>query len=116
MDNVKRAQTGSFNKSIFKTGKDYLLGSYWLQILFMTEYVYNGVLNGNNLVAGKTNCGKTTFVQKLGINDIYGKLLKIELISYIQLSKNGEAEIQTCFSCPVQPSLSSKFGRLRWDY
>ena len=42
-------------------------------------------------MVGKTNCGKATFVQKLGINNFFSKLLKVELISCIQLSKNREA-------------------------
>ena len=64
----------------------------------MADYEYNGAFNGNILVTGKTNCGKTTSVQKLGINSFFGKLLKVKWISYIQVSKNREAEIQTCFS------------------
>ena len=68
----------------------------------MTDYVCNGAFNGNIFVAGKTYCGKTTFLYKLGANNVFSKLLKVECISFIQLSLNGEAKIQTCFFCSVQ--------------
>lgn len=53
-------------------------------------------------MTGKTNCGESTFVQKLGINNFFSKPLKVECISYIQVNKNRDAEIQTCFLCLVQ--------------
>ena len=36
------------------------------------EYTYNGQFNGNILVVGRTGCGKTTFIQKLGRNKLFG--------------------------------------------
>ena len=68
----------------------------------MTDYVHIGAFNRNILLAGKANCSKSTLAQKRGINNFFGKLLKVEWISFIQLSKNREAKIQTCFSCLVQ--------------
>ena len=43
----------------------------------MTDYVYNAAFNENILVAGKTKCGKLTFVEKLGVNSFFGKLFKL---------------------------------------
>ena len=39
------------------------------------EYTYDGKLNGNILVVGRTGCGKTTFIQKLGKNKLFGSEL-----------------------------------------
>ena len=36
------------------------------------EYTYNGKLNGNILIVGRTGCGKTTFIQQLGKNKLFG--------------------------------------------
>ena len=33
--------------------------------------VYNGQFYGNILVVGRTNCSKTTFIDKLGLNNRY---------------------------------------------
>ena len=47
---------------------------------------------GNVLIVGKTGCGKTHFVQKLGLNNFFGKIVKTEWVSSIQLSKSREAK------------------------
>ena len=39
------------------------------------QYIINDAFNGNILVAGKTNCRKTRFVQKLGINNFFRELI-----------------------------------------
>ena len=36
------------------------------------EYTYDGQFHGNILVVGRTGCGKTTFIQKLGKNRLFG--------------------------------------------
>ena len=59
----------------------------------MTDYVYDDAFNGNVLVDGKSNCVKRTFLQKLGTNNFFCILLKIECISCIQLSRNTDGEI-----------------------
>lgn len=51
------------------------------------------------LVVGRTECGKTTFIQNLWINNFWGFLKKVEWISGIELDAIGEAEILWCFSC-----------------
>ena len=43
--------------------------------------IYNGQFYGNLLVVGRTGCGKTTFFEKLGLNNIFGDITKTEWIS-----------------------------------
>ena len=50
--------------------------------------IYNGQFYGNILVVGRTDCGKTTFLEKLGLNTFFGNIIKTEWIS-------GEAKIQS---------------------
>ena len=33
--------------------------------------LYNGQFYGSILVVGRTNCGKTTFIEKLGLNNFF---------------------------------------------
>ena len=40
--------------------------------------IYNGKLSGNILVVGRTSCGKTTFLEKLGLNKFSGDIIKTE--------------------------------------
>ena len=68
----------------------------------MEKYVYDGKFSGNILVVGRTECGKTTFVQKLALNNFFGDLKKVNWISGIGLSKRREAEIKSNFSCEVR--------------
>ena len=37
------------------------------------EYTYDGKFQGNILVVVRTMCGKTTFVQQLGRNRLFGE-------------------------------------------
>ena len=78
----------------------------------MENYVYNGKFSGNILIAGRTECGKTTFMQKLAVNNFFGKLKKPECVSGIELSKTREAEIETNFSCKVDFHYPSDEGKL----
>ena len=59
--------------------------------------VYNGQFYGNILVVGRTNYGKTTFIEKLGLNNFFGDIIKTEWISGIDIDKQREAEIQSYF-------------------
>ena len=60
--------------------------------------MYNGKFNGNILLAGRTGCGKTTFLEKLAINKFFGEIVKTEWISGIEIDSSREAQIQSCFS------------------
>ena len=60
--------------------------------------IYGGQFYGNILVVGRTGCGKTTFLEKLGLNNFFGNIIKTEWISGIDIDKKREAEIQSYFS------------------
>ena len=60
--------------------------------------IYNRQFCGNILVVGQTGCGKTTFLEKLGLNKFWGELVKIEWISEKDVDEKREAEIQSAFS------------------
>ena len=64
-----------------------------------TKYIYDGKFKGNILVLGRTECGKTSFVQKLALYDFFGALKNAKWISGIKLNESREAEIESNFSC-----------------
>ena len=66
-----------------------------------SKYIYNGKFRGNILVLGRTECGKTSFVQKLALYDFFGKLKNAKWVSGIQLNEIREAEIESNFSCDI---------------
>ena len=49
--------------------------------------IYNGQFYGNILVVGITGCGKTAFLEKLGLNNFFGNIIKTEWISGIDIDK-----------------------------
>ena len=59
--------------------------------------IYDGQFYGNILVVGRTGCRKTTFLEKLGLNNFFGKMVKPEWISGIDIYKKREAKIQSYF-------------------
>lgn len=63
----------------------------------MNKYVFDGRFSDNKLVVGHTGCGKTTFVQNLPLNNMFGDLKKIEWISIVELSEKREDQIRSCF-------------------
>ena len=60
--------------------------------------IYNGQFYGNILVVGRTGCGKTIFLDKLGLNNFFGNIIKTEWISGSDIDKKRQAEIQSYFS------------------
>ena len=60
--------------------------------------IYDGQFYGNILVVGRTGCGKTTFLEKLGLNNLFGDIIKTEWISGIDIDKKRETKIQSYFS------------------
>ena len=66
-----------------------------------SKYIYDGKFKGNILVLGRTECGKTSFVQKLALYDFFGKLKNAKWVSGIQLNEGREAEIKSNFSCDI---------------
>ena len=55
--------------------------------------IYDGQFSGNVLVVGKTGCGKTTFLEKIGINKFFGNIVKTEWIREIEINRKREAKI-----------------------
>ena len=79
------------------------------------SYVYDEKFEGNILVVGRTGCGKTGFVQQLGVNNFFGDLIQVEWVSYVKLDKKREAQIQSCFNCQTDfyyPRNKDKFEYL----
>ena len=66
-----------------------------------SKYIYDGKFKGNILVLGRTECGKTSFIQKLALYDFFGKLKNAKWVSEIQLNGSREAEIESNFSCDI---------------
>ena len=63
------------------------------------NFRYDATFRDNILVLGQTGCGKTSFVQSLGKNKIFGSdLLSVNWASKIDLSNNREEESRQCFS------------------
>ena len=44
------------------------------------------------LVVGKTRCGKTSFLYKLELNKFFGKLVKTEWVTGIEIDEQRETE------------------------
>ena len=66
-----------------------------------TKYIFDGKFRGNILVLGRTECGKTSFVQKLALYDFFGTLKNAKWVSGIKLNTTREAEIESNFSCDI---------------
>ena len=62
------------------------------------NYTYDGKFNGNILIVGRTGCGKTTFIQKLGKNKMFGEEIVEDFwVSKINLSEEREESIRASF-------------------
>ena len=46
----------------------------------------------------RNGCGKTTFVQSLGKNKLFGDIKEVQWVSKIELSKDREKNIRDCFT------------------
>lgn len=59
------------------------------------EYVYNGKFQENALIVGRTGCGKTTFIEKIGQQGLFGEeITDVFWVSKVSLSKEREALIR----------------------
>ena len=63
------------------------------------EYAYNGQFDGNILVVGRTGCGKTTFIEKLGRNKLFGSQINnVFWVSRFVLSEERKELIRESFA------------------
>ena len=74
--------------------------------------IYNGQFNGNVLIVGRAGCGKTTFLEKLGVNNFFGNIKKTEWISGIDIDKQREAEIQSYFNNETEVHIAKEQDEL----
>ena len=64
-----------------------------------SNYSYHGQFRRNIMVVGRTGYGKTTFIQNLGRNKMFGReILTVFWISKIILSKEREENIRESFA------------------
>ena len=77
----------------------------------MTSF-YNGQFYGNILVVGRTNCSKTTFIEKLGLNNFFGDIIKTEWLSQTDIDKQREAEIQSYFKNETEVHIAQEQHKL----
>ena len=64
----------------------------------MEEYSYDGQFVGNIIVVDRIGCGKTTFIEKIGKNKLFGSQIKhVFWISKIVLSPEREEIIRESF-------------------
>ena len=65
------------------------------------SYFHDAKFEGNNLIAGQTGCGKTTFVQGLTKNKMFGSMKEVYWLSKISLAKDIQENIHDCFDIEV---------------
>ena len=70
--------------------------------------IYDRQFRGNIPVVGKTGCGKTHFLQKLGLNKFFGNLVKTEWVTGVEIDEQREAEIESYFSNKVEFHLATE--------
>ena len=73
---------------------------------------YDEQCRGNILVVGRTGCGKTTFLEKLGLNNIFGNIIKTEWISGIDIDKKRETKIQSYFNNETEVHVAKEPDKL----
>ena len=61
---------------------------------------------------GRTNCAKTTFIEKLGLNNFFGNIVKTEWVSGIAIDKKREAEIQSYFKNETEVHIAQDQNKL----
>ena len=63
------------------------------------KFQYDATFSDNILMVAQTGCGKTSFVQSLGSNKLFGNdLVNVERVSKINLSESRENGIKQSFN------------------
>ena len=70
--------------------------------------IYDGQFYGNILAVGRTCCGKTTFLEKLGLNNFFDHTLKTEWISGIDIDKKRKRPKSNLILLTKQKFMSQK--------
>ena len=74
--------------------------------------IYDGQFYGNILAVGRTGCGKTIFLERLGLNNFFCNIIKTEWISGIDIDKKREAEIKSYFSNETEVQVAKEQDEL----
>ena len=61
------------------------------------KYTFDGKFQGNILIVGRTGCGKPTFVENLGKNELFWDISTVFRVSKISLSEEREEKIKESF-------------------
>lgn len=77
------------------------------------NYTYDVNFEGNILAVGRRGCGKTTFIQNLGKNKLFGDIKEVYWISKIELSSYRENNIRDCFK---EQTVDSKYPNNADDF
>ena len=59
------------------------------------EYMFDGKFKGNILIVGRTGCGKTTFVQNVGKNGLFGDVSTVFWISRFLFLRIEKKKLRT---------------------
>ena len=59
----------------------------------MQNYTYSGKFSGNVLIVGRTECGKTTFMEKLALHNFFG-ILKKKQNGYLALALQKKEKLK----------------------
>ena len=78
----------------------------------LSSYSHSGKFDGNILVLGQTAYGKTTFVQNLEKNKLFGKIKDVSWVTKIALSREREQNIRSCFDVPMEFFYPQNVGEL----
>ena len=72
------------------------------------NYKYDGKFEGNILIVGRTECGKTTFIQNLSKNKLLGNIKEAYWISKIELFRGREENIRDHFLSTLMKKTKTK--------
>ena len=61
------------------------------------NYQFDGRFTHSILIVGQTGCGKTTLVQNLARNKMFGKIKTVDWVAKIKLSEKREEDMKQCF-------------------